>query len=88
MDRRGWAGKVIDPIHFDKDGMNYIVPDQLEVRMREEMSDVILAAREKIIDTEDVFLSIQERFTEVAAQETSASGYQDAVHLSFSYIFL
>jgi hypothetical protein len=56
---RGRTGKVIDPIHFDENWMDNIMSNQLKVGKSEELSNVILTAREKIVDAEDVFVSLQ-----------------------------
>jgi hypothetical protein len=67
VDRRGGAGKMIDPIHFDEHGVDDIMSNQFKVGMSEEMPDIVLTAGEKIIDTDDVFASIEKCLTEMAA---------------------
>jgi hypothetical protein len=69
------AGQVIDPIDFDKNRMDDIMSNKLKVGMRKQMSDVILTAREKVVDTKDVFISLQKCFTEMAAQKAGASSH-------------
>ena len=51
---------------------------QLEVRMVEQMSDVVFGAGEEVVQTDDVVTVVQQSFTEMRAQETGAAGDKDA----------
>jgi hypothetical protein len=54
---------VIDPIHLYEEGMDDIVPDEFEMRVAEEMTDVVLVPRKKIVDTDHVFSAVHVKFT-------------------------
>jgi hypothetical protein len=41
------------------------MPDQFEARVREQMQDVVFAARKKIIQTENIMPLTKEPFTEM-----------------------
>ena len=54
MHRRGRAGQVVDFVHFQIDGIDDVVTNQLKVRMAEKMGDIFFAAGKKIVQTEDI----------------------------------
>jgi len=54
VDRRSRARKIEDLIHFDVEREADVVPDHLEMRMLEEMPDVVTASRKVIIDAYDL----------------------------------
>jgi hypothetical protein len=54
MDRGGWAGEIINPVDFDIERKCHVVPEQLEPRLHEQMSDVLFIAGEEIIHTKNV----------------------------------
>ena len=54
MDRRGWAGEIVDLVHFDMDRNGHIMPDQFEPLVVEQMQDVVARPGELIVHAEDV----------------------------------
>ena len=47
VDGRGRAGQVVDLVHLDEQGVDDVVADELEIGVREEMPDVVLATRRR-----------------------------------------
>jgi hypothetical protein len=81
MDWRGWTGEMVDFIDFDKEWMNDVMTDQFEIRVSQEMADIILASGEEVIDTDDFCSLLEKGFAEMASQEPRSSSDQDAVHI-------
>ena len=48
------TGKIVYLIHFQTNWLRHIVADELEIGISEEMPDVVLAPREKIVQTDDI----------------------------------
>lgn len=61
-------------INLDVERKGHVVPQQLEARMGEQVSDVILAASEEIVDAEDVMAIRDQAVAEVRAEKTGAAG--------------
>jgi len=76
--RGGRAGEIIDLIRFDEHGVNQIVSNQLEIRFSDEMSDVLLGAREKIVKAQHVMPFGNQPITQMRAQEAGAAGNQNS----------
>jgi hypothetical protein len=49
VDRRRRAGQMVYLVHFQQDGLHYIVPDQLKVDFAQQMCHIVLAASEKAV---------------------------------------
>jgi hypothetical protein len=65
MDRGSWAGEVINPVDFDIERKCHIMPQQLEPRLREQMSDVRLIAGEEIIHAKNVMPLGEQSFAQM-----------------------
>jgi hypothetical protein len=54
VDRRGRAGEVVDlvDLHVEREG--HVVAHQLEVRVVEQVGDVVLGAGEEVVDAEHI----------------------------------
>ncbi len=49
VDRRRWAGQVVDLVDLDIKRERYIVPKDFEMRMADQMSDVVLCAGIEVV---------------------------------------
>jgi hypothetical protein len=78
VDRRGRAGQVIDLVDFDIEREGDVVAHQLEIRVVEEMGDVVLGAGEEVVETDDVVAFGEQTLAEMAAEEAGAAGDEDA----------
>ncbi len=54
VDRRGRAGEVVDLVDLDKERMGDVVAHRLEMRVAQQLGDVVLAPGEVIVDAEHV----------------------------------
>jgi hypothetical protein len=54
------------------------VAHQLEIRVVEEMGDVVLGAGEEVVETDDVVAFSEQALAEMAAEEAGAAGDEDA----------
>jgi hypothetical protein len=62
---------------LEEQRLTYIVPQKLEAAVIEEMSDVLAAAREKVIQA-DNFVTLQHQpLTQMRPDETGTPGHQD-----------
>jgi len=57
---------VEDPVNLDEEGVDDIVADQLEIRMRGQVADVVLTAAEEVIDSDDVVSPAEKVLAEMA----------------------
>jgi hypothetical protein len=69
MNRRGWTCQVIDLIHFSEERLNYIVANEFEIWITNEMPNVVFTPRKQIIQAQDVVPLIQQVITEMASNE-------------------
>jgi hypothetical protein len=60
MKRGGRAGEVIDLIDFQTDGLDHVVPDQLEPAATEQVSDVVSRTGKKVVKTNDFLTRIDQ----------------------------
>ena len=72
------TGQVVDLIHLNIERKSDIVAHQLEVRMIEQMGNVVLGAREEVVQTDDVVAVGQQAFAEMRAEEAGTTGDEDA----------
>ena len=79
MDRRGGAGEVVDFVDFDEQREGDVVAHQLEFRVGEEVRDIGLVAGEEIVGANDFMAVVQQSLAQMRAEETGASGHQDAL---------
>ena len=78
VDRRGRAGEVVDLVDLDVEREGHVVPHQLELRMAETGSDVVLVAREVVVDAQHVVARRQQALAKMRAQEARAAGHQNS----------
>lgn len=54
MDGGRGAGQVVDLVNFQQDGVHDVVADELKVGLVEQVQDVLLGAREKVVHADDL----------------------------------
>ena len=54
VDGRGWAGKVVDLVHLQQDALRDVVAHHLKVGLVKEVQHVLLAAREEVVQADDL----------------------------------
>ena len=74
----GRAGEVVNLIHLNIERLRDVVPDELEVRIAQEVGDVLFAAGEQIVHADDFILLFQQAFTEVGTEEPGSASDEDA----------
>ena len=52
MHRTGGAGQIVDLVHLQENGIDNVVPQQLETRMIYQVPDVLLATRVEVIQAD------------------------------------
>ena len=78
VDRRGWAGQVVDLVHFHVQREGHIMAHQLEVRILEQMQNVVLGAGEEVVQTEHVVAVGKQALAQMRAEKAGATGDEDA----------
>jgi hypothetical protein len=77
MGRRGGAGKVVDSIHLEFEGIDDVMPHQLEAGIADEMLDVGLPPGEEVIEADDVVTLADEAIAKVRAEKSGTAGNED-----------
>ena len=77
MDRRGWAGEIVNLVNFNKQGMGDIVAEHVEIRVAQQMGDVVASTGVKVVNAENLMAEGNQPFAEVRADEARASGDED-----------
>src|SRR5215472_9657174 len=77
MNGRGWAGKVVDLVDLDKEGMGDVVSHSLELWQRQQRGDIFLAAGEIIVDAQHVIALGNQLLTQMRSQKPGAPGDED-----------
>ena len=72
---RGGAGEVVDLIDLDVEREGDVVPHRLEVRIADQVGDVVLAAGEIVVDTQHIVAVAQQTFAEMRPQEAGTAGH-------------
>ena len=76
MHRRRGAGEVVNLIHLNKERYRHIVPHQLKTRIVEQMADIVLGAREEVVDAQHVTARLNQPVAKVRSEKSSTTGYQ------------
>ena len=79
VDRRGRAGEVVDLVDLDVEREGDVVAHQLEMRIAQQMRDVVLAAGEEVVDAQHVVAVAQQALAQMRAEEAGAAGHQHAL---------
>ena len=72
------ARQVIYLIHFDLQGEADVVPDNLEIWIREQVLDVMPPPVEKVIGADYLVPLFEKPFCEVGAYESGSSSTEDS----------
>lgn len=75
------ARQVVDLVDLEQDLLDDVVADQLEVRLVHQVRDVLLRAREEVVEADNVVAALDEERAEVRADEARAARDDDAVGL-------
>lgn len=75
------AGQVVDLVDLEQDLFDDVVADQLKVGLVEEVRDVVLGAREEVVEADDVVAPLHQESAEVGADEARSARDDDAVGL-------
>jgi len=78
VDRRSRTRKVIDLIDLEKDRLGDIVPYQLEPMIVQQIRDILLAASEEIIETNNVVALREQSFTKMRANKPGTAGNKNS----------
>ena len=81
MHGRRRARQVVDLVDLEQDLLDDVVADQLEVRLPQKVRDVVLGAREKVVEADDVVAALDEVGAEVGPDEAGPARDDDAVGL-------
>ncbi len=76
MDRRSWAGQVVNLVDLDIERERHIVTQQLKATMLQQMLYVTACATKEIVGADDVGALGQEPFAKMRAEEAGAAGDQ------------
>ena len=79
-DGRRRAGEVVDLIGFEIQRMHDVVPNDLEVRIVHQMSDVGLPPGEEVVDADDVVAPLEQSLTQMAAEKPGSAGHENGCH--------
>ena len=85
MHRRGGAGEVVDPIDFDLEGVDHIMPQQFEPRMVAEVEDIALPTSEEVVETDHLVPVREESLAEMTAQKPGSAGDENT-HREWGWI--
>ena len=75
------ARQVVDLVDLEQDLLDHVVADQLEVWPVHQVRDVVLGAREEVVEADDVVAALDEEGAEVGPDESRAARDDDAVGL-------
>src|SRR5205807_2038265 len=76
MDRRRRASQVVDLVDLDKQRMGHVVAHRLEMRVAQQMGDVVFAAGEVIVDAQYVVAASEQPLAQMRAEKSGATGDQ------------
>jgi len=75
------TGEVVDLVDLDIEREADVVALRLEIQIVEEMRDILLSAREVVVDAEHVVAFGEKPFAKMRAQESGPAGHQYALFL-------
>ena len=74
MHRRSRAGQIVNAVDFHQDGVDQVMPDQLEIGVVQQMGDIPPSTGKKIVQADDLPASSQQAFTQMRTDKTGAAG--------------
>ena len=72
---------MVDLVDLEQELLDDVVADELEVGPAEQVRDVVLGAREEVVEADDVVAALDEEGAEVGADEAGPARDDDAVGL-------
>ncbi len=78
--RAGRAGQVENAVHLDVQREGDVVAHQLEIRLVQQLQQVVLAAGEVVVDAQHVVAAPDQAVAQVRAEETRTAGHQHFSH--------
>lgn len=85
--RRGGASEMVDHVALDVEGKGHVVPHKFKVRMPDPVRHGSLASREEVVEHSDFVAQEHETVYEMTAHESSPTGDQDALPLTWAECF-
>jgi hypothetical protein len=79
VDRRGWAGKVVDFVNLHVKRERDIVAYQFKARIAQMMRNVVADTGIEIVKAQDVVAFAHEDVAQVRAKKAGPSGYQNSL---------
>ena len=74
MGRRCRTRQIVNLIDFHLERIDDIVPDQLKLRVLEEVSNILPSTGEEIVETQDLVALINQPITQMRAEKARAAG--------------
>jgi hypothetical protein len=78
MNGRSWAGQIVYFVYFHIQREGYVMPDDFEAGVGEEVFDVLFGTGEEVVHADDFAAFLQEAFAEVGSQESGSACDEDA----------
>jgi hypothetical protein len=75
MDRRSWAGEVVDFVHLNIEWVGHIVAKEFKVFVVQQVMNISSVPSEKVVDTQHFVSFLEEAVTQVATQKTATAAY-------------
>ena len=85
VDRRGGAGEVVYLVELPPERLRDVVQHEREALVVEELVDVLLRAREEVVQRGDLVSVRKKPLAEMAAEESRATSYQCFFHIPVAY---
>ena len=86
MDGARGTGEIEDPVDFEEDRLRDVVSHEFEGGAAEEMGDVLLPAREEIVETDYLVAVADESLAKVGTDEPGASGDENTLRLRIGMV--
>jgi hypothetical protein len=77
MGRGSGAGKVVDPIDLELEGIDDVMPHQLEAGIADQVLDIGLPTGEEVIEADDVMPLTDKAIAKVGAEKSGTAGNED-----------
>jgi uncharacterized protein YfdQ (DUF2303 family) len=78
VDGRGRTSQVVDFVHLYIQREGYVVADDLEAGVGEEVLDVLLGTGEEVVHADNFATVLEQTFAEVGHQKTGSARDEDA----------
>ena len=73
MDGGSRTGHVVNTIHFHFEWIDYIMPHQLKICMIPQVSNILLIAGKKVVETDHLMSLIKQTLANVTSQKSGSS---------------